>query len=446
MSTDTITSQLVINKLTQAQYDTLDNNNQLNDNELYFVTDGSLSYNDLTDKPTIPTKTSDLTNDNEFISGITSSDVTTALGFTPYNSSNPSGYTSNIGTVTSVNNISPVNGNVTLSVPTVDQSYSGISTNAQSGIAVKSAIDAAIASVYKPAGSIAFASLPTPASTNEGNVYNITDAFTTDSRFVEGSGKTYPAGSNVVIIEATGNVTYYCFTCRGRNPIYSLNQNVQQGDMMYKITNGVATEYAYAGTVSNNNIDYLYTYIDGDYHETPLPEDYIYDSSGNIVLQSSGYFFDVLAGMVDLSGYVPTSRTINSKALSSNISLTASDVNAVASNTAITGATKCKITYDSKGLVTAGDNLSASDIPDISATYQTKITSSNKISADNISDGTTNKTVTATEKSTWSGKQDALVSGTSIKTINNTSLLGSGNISTSPTFIYDSSTETLTIS
>jgi hypothetical protein len=58
MSTDTITSQLVINKLTQAQYDTLDNNNQLNDNELYFVTDGSLSYNDLTDKPTIPTKTS----------------------------------------------------------------------------------------------------------------------------------------------------------------------------------------------------------------------------------------------------------------------------------------------------------------------------------------------------------------------------------------------------
>ena len=88
--------------------------------------------------------------------------------------------------------------------------------------------------------------------------------------------------------------------------------------------------------------------------------------------------------MVDLSGYVPTSRTVNGQALSSNISLTASDVNAVASNTAITGATKCKITYDSKGLVTAGADLSASDIPDISATYQIKITSSNKISADNI--------------------------------------------------------------
>ena len=48
----------------------------------------------------------------------------------------------------------------------------------------------------------------------------------------------------------------------------------------------------------------------------------------------------------------------------------ASDVGAVAANSAITGNTKCKITYDSKGLVTAGADLTASDIPDLSATYQ----------------------------------------------------------------------------
>ena len=46
-----------------------------------------------------------------------------------------------------------------------------------------------------------------------------------------------------------------------------------------------------------------------------------------------------------------------------------------------------------------------------------------------LSDDSTHRVVTDTEKSTWSGKQDALVSGTNIKTINNTSLLGSGNIS-----------------
>ena len=45
------------------------------------------------------------------------------------------------------------------------------------------------------------------------------------------------------------------------------------------------------------------------------------------------------------------------------------------------------------------------------------------------------------------GKQDTLVSGTTIKTVNNQSLLGSGNVSfTPPTFTYDSSTETLTVS
>ena len=45
------------------------------------------------------------------------------------------------------------------------------------------------------------------------------------------------------------------------------------------------------------------------------------------------------------------------------------------------------------------------------------------------------------------GKQDALVSGTNIKTVNNQSLLGSGNVTfTPPTFTYDSSTETLTVS
>ena len=38
---------------------------------------------------------------------------------------------------------------------------------------------------------------------------------------------------------------------------------------------------------------------------------------------------------------------------------------AVQSNTTITGATKCKITYDTKGLVTAGADLSASDIPNL---------------------------------------------------------------------------------
>ena len=67
---------------------------------------------------TVPTDTGDLTNNAGYITGITGTDVTTALGYTPYDATNPNGYTSNVGTVTSVNNISPVSGNVTLSIPT----------------------------------------------------------------------------------------------------------------------------------------------------------------------------------------------------------------------------------------------------------------------------------------------------------------------------------------
>ena len=44
----------------------------------------------------------DASNPSNYLTGITSGQVTTALGFTPYNATNPSGYTTNVGTVTSV--------------------------------------------------------------------------------------------------------------------------------------------------------------------------------------------------------------------------------------------------------------------------------------------------------------------------------------------------------
>ena len=43
--------------------------------------------------------------------------------------------------------------------------------------------------------------------------------------------------------------------------------------------------------------------------------------------------------------------------------------NVISIDNTVTGATKCKITYNNQGLVTAGADLSTSDIPDLSATY-----------------------------------------------------------------------------
>lgn len=48
------------------------------------------------------------TNPSGYISGITGTLVTTALGYTPYNATNPNGYTSNTGTVTGVTGTAPV--------------------------------------------------------------------------------------------------------------------------------------------------------------------------------------------------------------------------------------------------------------------------------------------------------------------------------------------------
>jgi len=82
-----------------------------------------------------------------FLTEITSGQVTTALGFTPYNSTNPSGYTSNTGTVASVAMSAPVGLTITGSpittsgtldltltsgyaIPTTDQLFPGFGTTA----------------------------------------------------------------------------------------------------------------------------------------------------------------------------------------------------------------------------------------------------------------------------------------------------------------------------
>lgn len=72
----------------------------------------------------------------------------------------------------------------------------------------KAEVDGKVSSVYHPAGSVAFASLPGPSASNVGSVYSVTDPFTTDERFLEGTGKTYPAGTNVAVIRQESEYKY----------------------------------------------------------------------------------------------------------------------------------------------------------------------------------------------------------------------------------------------
>ena len=67
--------------------------------------------------------------------------------------------------------------------------------------AIKLRFDA-VDGAYVFHGSVAFAGLPaTLQASMVGWTYNLNEEFTTDSRFVEGAGKKYPAGTNVAIAD-----------------------------------------------------------------------------------------------------------------------------------------------------------------------------------------------------------------------------------------------------
>ena len=77
-----------------------------------------------------------------------------------------------------------------------------------------------------------------------------------------------------------------------------------------------------------------------------------------------------ISNWLELTTPTDAVQSVNGK--TGAVTLNHEDVGAVKANTEITGGTKYKITYDSKGLVTAGEDLTAAGIPDISETYETK--------------------------------------------------------------------------
>ena len=109
-------------------------------------------------------------------------------------------------------------------------------------------------------GSVAFSGLPaTPNSTMIGWMYNINEDFTTDARFVEGAGKKYKAGENVIIDDLS---TYSAVT-----PVGSENPSTEG---WYELVNG---KYVLS---TDTEVDAGKTY----YEKTEV---YKYDCAGQLV-------------------------------------------------------------------------------------------------------------------------------------------------------------------
>lgn len=169
-------------------------------------------------KSIIPTKTSELTNDDHVVkdSNYThtdnnySSDEKAKLGGIA------AGAQVNVIEQIKINNVAAtISGkSVNIPVPTDNASLAN-GAGYQTESDVNALIDSKMQAYIIPKGSLLFANLPTPASTNLGWMWNMSDSFTIDNRFVEyeqGKTMTYPKGTNVYVVNnGTEQVPDYKF-------------------------------------------------------------------------------------------------------------------------------------------------------------------------------------------------------------------------------------------
>lgn len=73
---------------------------------------------------------------------------------------------------------------------------------------VAAAINVKVSSTYKAGGSVAFADLPELTDANLGLVVNVTEKFATTADFLEGEGRTHPAGTNVAVVQMGEDYKY----------------------------------------------------------------------------------------------------------------------------------------------------------------------------------------------------------------------------------------------
>ena len=191
---------------------------------------------EILNKPTIPSKTSDLQNDSGFI---TSSDIPegaaasttvpkmngvaaigTEMAFARGDHVHPSDTSkanvSDVYTKIEVYTKTEIDGKGFLTEhQDISNKADKATTLAGYGITdayTKLEIDGKLSSVYKPAGNIHFIDLPEPSASNLGYVYSMLEAFTTDDRFVASEPTSYPIGTNVVVVAVYNDgVTNYLF-------------------------------------------------------------------------------------------------------------------------------------------------------------------------------------------------------------------------------------------
>ena len=403
---------------------------------------------------TVPTDTSDLTNNAGYITGITSSDVTTALGYTPYDSTNPNGYTSNVGTVTSVNNTSPdANGNVTITIPD-SATWGNITGTLSNQTDLKNALDAKqdaiqaieplVIGAVSSGGSVNFTfDTVNDVATNTynnikisgGDLYNDTlsssvsnfDDFCSgnvsyidipldlasvyDDAIATGAAKFGHISVRVgALSDYVNTIFIFCHKDEANNitPILRVNSDISSN----------------MGTMSVFKDLYFTTYnskpdLRGTDFYTTSTNTYSTTEKGFDV----GFSFNGSSGGNLFTNVYGSSRRFQSFTADSTLINQMKTVNMVrffryVSNSSVTADTYKPIISTTKLYYNdVATSWTMADAPTTFNNLQLNYGGGLTVSGGNL---------------VVTGKQDTLVSGTNIKTVNNTSLLGSGNISVQP--------------
>ena len=207
-----------------------------------------------------------VTKGSTFLTGITSSQVTTALGYTPYNSTNPNGYTTNTGTVTKVTAGTGLSigttagGNFTTS-GTINHTNSVTAQTTQAVYPIKidaqghiSAYGSAVTIPTVPSDIVntitTTAGTHTAITSQKGNVsFNVP---TNTSHLTNDSGFITSYTDEKLKIEAVSNNTYYPIV--GANSTTASVRQYDSTGFSYSVFNGTTSSTGCSTLILGNNI------------------------------------------------------------------------------------------------------------------------------------------------------------------------------------------------
>ena len=197
-----------------------------------------------------------------------------------------------------------------------------------------------------------------------------------------------------------------------------------------------ATEETLAGKAEKSEIPSVSGYADSvKYNSTSKEVEFYHGGTGGTKVFSydaSPFLIDGMVQNVEIKDVTISGESVTCLVISFNTDAGKQDINIPISDIFNANNYYTKTEVDN-AITAATDGLAVATAvtQEISAATSGKADTSAVTAVNDALTAHTANTdihVTSSDKTTWSGKQDALVSGTNIKTINGNSLLGSGDI------------------